>query len=323
MQLSVIIVSYNTAKLTKQTIESIEKSLVENSPLRKNFEVIVVDNQSSDDTLAVLKKIKAENKLTLKIVEAKENLGFGRANNLGFKMATGQEILFLNSDTVVQKGALENLVDFYRTQQKQKKIGLLAARLMNKDGTEQAQGGDAPSLLTLFNTMFFLDDIPFLGKLLPSVQHTGRRFAPKEVQTKTLVQKHWVAGTAVMIDRDLFEKMEGFDPAIFMYGEDQELAYRLEKKGYKNYILTTSKITHYGSASSSSGRAIVGEIKGYLYFWQKHKKENQFDYLRSLLWLAMLIRIVIFSFKKDEKKTKIYNNCLQVVENCRWQTQKN
>ncbi len=322
MQLSIIIVSYNTCKLTLATIASVKKSLADNSNLKNNYEIIVVDNQSKDDSVKELKKLQtaqltatANEKINLKIVEANENLGFGRANNLGFKKATGQYVFFLNSDTIVKEGAIEKLIAYYQEQEKAKKpLGLLAAQLENEDGSLQAQGGDLPSLMTIINTMLFVDDLPIVGKYLPSVQHTGKRFRESEVEKKTVIKKGWVAGTAFLVRRDLFEEIAGFDPGIFLYGEDQELSYRLTKKGYWHGILTGARVTHLGSASSSSARAICGEILGYFYFFQKYKSKSQSDYLKMILWLAMMIRLTVYTLKKDKKRQEIYELATQTVE---------
>ena len=322
MQLSIIIVSYNTCKLTLQTIDSVTKSLLKNSPLKNNYEVIVVDNDSHDESVAELKKIqsrqlkeKRENEGVLKIIESKKNAGFGSANNLGFKSATGQYVLFLNSDTIVQKGALEKLVDYYQTHEKDKKpLGFLAAQLLNTDGTWQPQGGDLPNLLTIINTMLFVDDLPIVGKYLPSVQHTGRSFNQQEIDKKAVIKKPWVGGTAFLSSRELYETMTGFDENIFLYGEDQELCYRVVKAGYWNGILTGAHIMHLGSASSSSARAIAGEITGYFYFFYKYKPAGQMIYLKMILWLAMMIRLTVYTLKKDAKRKEVYELATQTVE---------
>lgn len=313
MQLSVIIVSYNTAKLTLATVNSIYQTIDQKSPLWQNFEVIVVDNHSHDQTIDQLKKLKKNN---LKIIAAQENLGFSRANNLGFKQATGQYILFLNSDTIVAPQSLEKLVAYYQTHQRDKKpLGLLAAQLVNTDGSYQPQGGDTPTLLSIFNTMFFIDDLPLVGRYLPAVQHTGRRFDARAIDKQTFISKDWVAGTAVLIYRELLEDNGGWDEQIFMYGEDQELSYRLHQLGYRHGILTTATITHLGSASSSSERALVGEIMGYFYFFRCYRRPNKLVYLKAILWLATVWRVFVFSYlKKDQKRARAYTNALAAIE---------
>lgn len=317
MVLSIIIVSYNTCELTLQTIKSVAGSLTKNSPLKKNYEVIVVDNQSSDESVSELKKLREGKSIDgkLKIITAQTNLGFGKANNLGFKSATGDYVLFLNSDTKVEKGALEKLLNYYQAHEKDKQpLGMLAAQLLNVDGSYQPQGGDLPSLSSIMGTMLFFDDLPVIGRWLPSVQHTGRRFNQREVEKKAIIKKGWVAGTAFLIGRELYAAVEGFDPAIFLYGEDQELAYRLRQKGYWHGIVTGARVVHYGSASSGSARAIGGEILGYFYFFRKYKPARQLVYLKMILWLAMMIRLTVYTLRKNEKTRQVYELATQTVE---------
>ena len=320
MQLSIIIVSYNTKKLTLQTVRSLQQAIGQDSPLADNWEMIVVDNDSHDRTVEALEKLGRQN---LKIIRAGENLGFGRANNLGFKRATGQLILFLNSDTIVPAGTLEKMTAYYLNERervwKKRKLGLLAAGLRNADGTIQPQGGDLPSLGTIGSAMFFVDDLPVLNRFLPSVQHTGRRFNAQKAVSVEFERKGWVAGTAVMIHRDLITDFGGWDENIFMYGEDQEWSYRLHQKGFYHGILQTAPITHLGSASGGSAFALVGEVKGYLYFFQKYKSREQWDWLKLILWLAMFTREFVFGvLKKDSKRADAYSQALSVVEEARY-----
>jgi len=317
MKLSVIIVSYNTSRLTVQTVKSVVKAVGKKSPLTNDYELIVVDNKSHDDTVVQLQKLKLKN---LKVVQSGENLGFGRANNLGFKSATGQVILFLNSDTIMQAGSLEKLTDFcldhfQRERRAKKKLGLVAMNLLNQDGSLQPQGGDLPNLATIGAALFCLDDLPVLRRFLPSVQHTGRRFRPESLQKNEFVRKGWVGGTAVAIHRDWWTDYGGWDPEIFMYGEDQELCYRMKQEHFYHGILTTAKVTHLGSASSSSAFALHGELAGYLYFFRKYKSRQQWDWLKLILWLACWWRVVIFSLiKKDEQRAAVYLQGIQLVE---------
>jgi GT2 family glycosyltransferase len=313
MQLSIIIINYKTPDLTLQTIESVYQSLTKKSPLANNLEVIVIDNHSQDESLNRLRQLSYPH---LKIIANQTNAGFGTANNLGFKQATGQYILFLNSDTIVCTGALEKLIAYYQqTWHKQKKLGLLAMQLLNPDGSLQPQGGDLPTLLTVATTMFFLDDLPFLRRFLPSVQHTGRRFNAKLVARRSFIRQGWVAGTAVLTRREHLEDYGGWDENIFMYGEDQELAQRFRQHGLKHGILTSARVTHFGSASSSSKNAILGEIKGYLYYFQKYYPPWQLTVLLAILWFALLIRSLVFALiKKDKKRSHIYGSALSLID---------
>ena len=300
-KLSVIIVSYNTAQLTVQAVRSVLATGVGAADL----EIIVVDNNSHDETLAELKKIKDKR---LKLVESGENLGFGRGNNLGIVHSQGSYYLFLNSDTLVKPGALETLLKTYRQQEKQGvKLGLLAAGLRNPDGTYQVQGGDLPSLIAAASQWWFWDDLPLIGKYLPSIQKTGRNWR------KSVHWQGWVGGTAVMVNRDLLERFGAWDEKIFMYGEDIDLSWRLFKAGYKNGLVPAAEIIHFGQASSSSKNAILGEVKGLLYVWEKYCGSRGLWCLKKIIAWGCILRILFYSIQAKREQQKIYGEALEVV----------
>jgi GT2 family glycosyltransferase len=318
MTLSVIIVSYNTANLTLGSIASAWDDAQASSMLKGKTEFIVVDNHSQDDSLKLLNKFKKEKASSnIIIISKQKNLGFAAANNLAIKKARGKYILLLNSDTFVQPKALELLFTHHQQASRHQKIahlGILAATLLNTDGTLQPQGGDLPTLFSLFTHMTLLDDLPFFGKLLPSVQHTGYR------QTETLkkssldvllTKRGWVAGTAVLIKKQVFEEIGLLDENIFMYGEDVEFCLRAKNHHWETAIDPSAKITHLGSASSSSSNAIKGEFNAYLYIWSKHKPLWQIPLVKMILKLGAALRWFLFgTIFRDNHKMKVYQNLL-------------
>lgn len=323
MLLSVIIVSYNTKDLTLQTVDSVADS-VKNSKLLKNkLEIIVVDNNSHDDTVSELKKIKKTLSIPVTIIENKTNAGFAKANNAGVAVAQGEYILFLNSDTIVQEGALENMVqrfldDATESDEDIQELGILSPVLLNTDLTYQAQGGSRPNLFTLFVHMCFLDDLPLIGKLLPSTQHTGKAntLTLRYLDTETeLIPQDWVAGTALMTSKQVLDTIGLLDQNIFMYGEDTELCMRAQNHHYRVAIDPTARIIHLQSASSSSENAIRGEFKGYQYIFAKHAPSFQATLARIILQLGALLRIFLFSYiAVNKQKAAIYKSVLSDLE---------
>ena len=312
MKLSIIIVSYNTAEMTVQTVQSVLASLSQ-VKWSKQVEIVVVDNDSHDDTIKKLRQIKDKR---LKVYNTGANLGFGRGNNYGLARSSGELVLFLNSDTVVREGAIEKLVDYYQQHHRQPvELGLLAAQLLNPDGSYQPQGGDLPTLWSVAGTMLGLDDVPIVGKYLPAVQHTGKRFEVNEVETTEWLEKGWVGGTAVLTARKLLEQFGDWDEQIFMYGEDQELCYRWRRLGFHHGILTTAQIVHYGSVSAGSKNAVLGEIKGYFYFWRKYQPDWQLAVLGWILTVAMWERVMVYRWlKRDKKRAEIYQAAMAEVK---------
>ena len=309
MQLSIIVVSYNTASLTEQTVRSIEASLALSPDLRKSSEILVVDNNSTDESIARLKVLQKEFPHFIHLIENTENVGFARANNQAIEKSSGEFILLLNSDTIVQGDAIPQMVKAFQQHPVQEqtaalqsaggaldKLGILAAQLQNTDGSPQPQGGSFPTLFSLFCHMSLLDDVPFLGQFLPSTQHTGRRQSLATETSMTGVQQQdWVGGTAMMVRRVLITEIGSLDEKIFMYGEDVEWCMRAKNHHWDVAILPSAKITHLGSASSSSKKAILGELKAYQYIWAKHKPLWQQQFANMILKLGIELRIFLFA----------------------------
>jgi GT2 family glycosyltransferase len=326
MLLSIIIVSYNTQKLTLQTLESALKDIETSSFLGGETEVIVVDNKSSDDSVSVLRQFIKTSSTPISLIENSTNAGFAQANNLGIKQSTGKYVFLLNSDTLVQDGALTKMVQAMENSPQDEvtahlaswvgkldKLGIVAPTLLNPNGTLQAQGGSFPTLLSLAVQMLFLDDLPIIGAFLPSTQHTGRNQRFSRAKHQQFYQQDWVGGTAMLIRRELLEETGLLDQNIFMYGEDIELCMRAKAHHWDVAIYPAAKITHYGSASSSSKNAILGELKGYLYIWAKHKPIWQMFIAKLILKLGSLLRWGIYSVLNQTEKASIYMTAIKDV----------
>ena len=334
--LSVIVVSYNTKKLTLQTLESLLADIKSSALLKKDSEIYVVDNNSQDGSLEAVKKFFNKAKFrNYQLIANKQNLGFARANNQALRNAKGQHLMLLNSDTIVKKGTLETLIKTFldhpdqlataSTQDSEKIVdylGILSPTLLNTDGSLQPQGGSKLSLCAIFNQMFFLDDIPVLGRFLPSTQHTGRNqrpssqklFLDQNKQKTTLIHKDWVAGTAMLIKRSVIDRIGYLDKNIFMYGEDQEFCLRAKNHHFDIAIHPAAKITHLGSASSSSKNAILGEFKSYLYIWKKHFPAWQQPLLRLILKAGALWRYLIYRLTGKGLQATIYREALAIIK---------
>lgn len=319
MTVSVIIVSYNTAELTIQTIESVLQSLHQDPSLEKHSEVIIVDNASSDDSVKRISEHQRQHHWRGILIRNKRNLGFAQANNLALKQAQGEYLFLLNSDTIVQGPALPELVSIFEAhplqnqtadlasaqQNSEDRLGLVAAQLLNADGSVQAQGGSLPSLLSLFFHMSLLDDIPFLGHWFPSTQQTGRRQTIPP-PSSDLVPSGWVGGTALMIRRAVVKEIGPLDQNIFMYGEDIEYCARARAHHWDIAICPRAHVIHLGTASSTPGHALAGEFQGYLYFWSKHKPLWQLPLVRAILLLGACLRTVLFATMGDRQRSRIY-----------------
>lgn len=232
---SVIFVSYNTRELTLQSIASVFGSLVD---LDFSVEIIVVDNASNDDSAgAVRQRFPA-----VKVIEAGGNIGFGRGNNLGAESAAGKALLLLNTDTIVQQGAIEKM---FKTLNENPQHGVVGALLLNQDGSYQDCILNYPTAWRTFCDYFWLNR---LSQWIPMF---SGQFAPKPIHgfgKQHPVQA--VHGAALMIPATLFRLLEGFDPAYFMYFEECDLCKRVADSGYSIIHQPDARVIHLISQSS-------------------------------------------------------------------------
>lgn len=235
MQLSVIIVNYNVKHFLEQCLFSVQKAIQ-----NMRAEIIVVDNNSTDGSMAYLKPKFAN----VNFLENKENCGFAKACNQGLNIATGNYILFLNPDTIVPEDCFEKCIQFF-TQHAD--AGALGIRMIDGSGKFLKESKRAfPSPLTSLYKLFGF------AKLFPksktfSQYHLGHLAQDKANEIDVL------AGAFMMIRKEVLDKTGGFDERFFMYGEDVDLSYRIQKSGYKNYYFPDSSIIHFKGESTRKG----------------------------------------------------------------------
>jgi len=273
VQLSIIVLSFNTKKLTLACIDSIlkhYKKQLEDSV----FEIIVVDNNSSDDTVATInKQLITNNKKYFKIITNKENFGFAKGNNIGAKQARGKYLFFLNSDTQVEDSGLVEMVDFL---DKHKNVGVCGAKLINADKTTQPSAGKFYNIIPLVLVLVGTERLGFV------------RFSPVDIS-----QVDWISGGAMMVQGDLFKRLSGFDENFFMYMEDMELCYRAKKLGADTYFYPNISIVHKELGSSNRTFAILSIYKGLLYFYKKHKSSWEYIIVSGLLKAKAFVAIFL------------------------------
>lgn len=323
MLLSVIIVSYNTKQLLLDTLNSVLINIKNSSLLNQSSEVLVVDNNSVDESVAASHQLLSTSGVAFEVIANQDNKGFASANNQALTKAQGTYILLLNSDTIVKPGALEQLVTTFEKNPIQEstadlqsagksidRLGIVAAQLYNPDGSIQPQGGSFPTLFSLSSHMLMLDDIPVVGRFLPSTQHTGKR--QSKIQGQHLLTMDWVGGTAMMIRKETLQETGPLDQNIFMYGEDVELCLRAQAHHWDIAIDPQAQIEHFGSASSTSENALKGELKGYLYLWSKHKPLWQLPLVKLVLKAGCLLRVVVFgTISNQPAKVAVYRSLLR------------
>jgi hypothetical protein len=285
--LSIIIASFNTKKLTQEAINSVIKNT-------KNitFEFIVVDNNSKDGSLEALRKLAAQHK-NITLVVNKENVGFGAANNQGMRLAKGRYFLLLNTDTVTTNNVLYEMVKWM---DKNTKVGISSCSLKYESGTIQATGGYFPTLGKVFAWMMFLDDLPGISSVIKSF-HPMHERSPLGANTGFYKNDHamdWVTGAFLMIRAEAAREVGYFDKDYFMYMEEVDYCFRAKKLGWQVMYLPRWSIIHYGGGSAGKEFSLTSEVAGLKVFYKKHLPKWQFPILRLIIKIGALLRIPIF-----------------------------
>lgn len=301
MDISIVIVSFNTKKLLVDCIKSIKKYTK-----GVDYEIIVVDNASEDGSDQAARDLEA------KVIKNDKNLGFAKANNQGVKASSGDFVLFLNSDTVITGNLLKEMVSWMR---KNPDAGVSTCALKNKDGSIQATGGYFPTLIRVFSWMT-IQDFPLVDKLIKPFHplHSKAGFSRGEDFYSSKKELDWVTGAFLLVQKDILEKVGGWDETFFMYVEETDLCYRIKKEGYKVWYLPRWNITHYGGASSKASEfSLLREYEGVKKFYRKHYPAWQYQFLRLFLKIGALGRIVLFGIIEGGKTAKIYVKAFKIA----------
>jgi GT2 family glycosyltransferase len=281
IDISIIIVSYNTKALMHSCLSSIEKTLWE--ALTK--EIIVVDNGSTDGTVEKVKK----NFPDVTVIENKKNIGFAAGNNQGIKASRGRYILLLNSDTEVYPETLKKMVEFVDAH---KKAGASTCKLVLPDGSMDPachRGFPTPWAAYTYFTG--------LEKLFPRT----RIFGQYHMGYLDITKPHRVdciSGAFFLTKRDVIESIGMLDERFFMYGEDIDWAYRMRHNGWEVWFNPEVRIIHYkkqsgreSGAKESKGVAEMHFLNTMKIFYQKHY-EKKYNWLTTrFVYLSIFVKI--------------------------------
>lgn len=271
MQISIIIVNYNTKHLTADCIDSIIAKTSE-----VEYEIILVDNASSDGSQ---EKFSSDERILF--LEAGDNLGFGKANNLGAQHAKGDYIFFLNSDTLLLNNAIYEMWR-YCEEHKEDNIGGLGCILC--DGNNQRCHSYAK-----LNTW---KDIVKSYFIAPFCKSKAKEIIAMDAEdeSKDAFEVGYVTGADLFVSRKVIDECGRFDPDFFMYSEESEMQWRFKKHGYKNMIIKSPKIMHLEGMSQAKKKSptmkkiIMTQSSLYLYV---KKTSSKFEYLLFQLLFPM------------------------------------
>ena len=290
MKISVIIVTYNTATETLACLRSVlaSKNL-------DNFEIIVIDNNSSDDTADQIK----EHFPQVKLIKNSENRGFAKAVNQGIKISSGKYIFMLNPDAEVEPNTISKLASYL---EKNHQVGIVGPKILNFDGTIQRSVGPLPTL------KHALYEALLLSRIFPnSLEFGSLRMAGFDFYKTQLVAK--LTGAALLMRREVFDAYGLFDEQYFLYYEETDLMLRMHRQGkYQIVFYPDATVRHHlnkslGATSAKTVNYSLTSMNHYYrknYGWVYNFFENLFTFLGAITnSLALLVMLPFTSKAKS------------------------
>ena len=282
--ISIIIVNFNQKKFLKPCLGSIFENF-----RTYPFEVIVVNNSPAED----LKDLQSE--FGFKLIQ-NENKGYSQANNLGASHSSGEYLFFLNADTLIRSDFLNDFAERFSG----KDFGAVGLKLHNEDGTFQ---------LSFWKENNFFNEIENKKDEKHFSERDKDYMTKKEREYLEIKEVDWVTGAAMIIRKDVFQKIKGFDEKYFLFYEDADICKTLSDSGYKNYFYPFSNIMHY------KGENVNSEFNDSTYYFSK---ESQLIYYKKHNGLLnnLIIRVYLFvkfSFLYLTSFRKIYLRILKLT----------
>lgn len=250
MKLSVVILNYNVRYFLEQCIRSVQKSII-----TIEAEIIVIDNNSSDDSCQMVKTLFPE----ILLIENKDNVGFSKANNQAVKEAKGEYVCILNPDTAVSEHTFISVLKYVETINN---LGALGVYLM--DGT----GAFLPESKR---------NVPTPKASMLKLLGIGRDYYANHVSKEKRGDVDILVGAFMLLKRSVYNEVNGFDEDYFMYGEDIDFSYKISKAGYSNHYMGDVTVMHYKGESTQKDKAYFDRFYGAMkIFYSKHFHTNIF-----------------------------------------------
>ncbi len=296
LDLSIVIVNYNTKQFTAQCLDSIYSN-----PPDCRYEIVVVDNASTDDSADWLEDLYPG----VNLVHSQENRGIAGGNNLGIRASTGRYVLLLNNDTLVLPEMIDRVISFMDGHPE---AGGVGGQLLNEDGSFQSGFFEFP---TLFQQFLIVTKI---GQLI-------RPYYPSRPPVSEILQVDWMSTAFMLFRREALEFVGLVDEEFFIYSDESDLQYRLKEAGWPLYYHPDVQTIHFGGRSLTPWRRRNMVYRGYLLFFEKHYGYLEALLLRGLFLLVSALKIPIWGMatlwpdNRDRSKHELASN-LAILRMC-------
>jgi GT2 family glycosyltransferase len=281
--LSIIIVSWNTASLLENCVASILAN-----PPTSPFEIWVVDNASTDDSPRMVR----EKFPQVHLLQNQENVGFARANNQAIQRCTAKYVLLLNPDTLVASGALQALIDFL---DKHPEAGAVGARILNPNGSLQISSHPEPTLSRELWRLFHLD------ALLPYAAYPLTRWETNQPQAVDVL-----IGACLLLRKKVLDQVGFLDEDYFIYSEEVDLCYRIQRAGWRMYWVPQAEVVHFGGQSTQQvpTEMFLNLYHSKIKYFRKHYGWSAAQIYKLILRIAAFARLVLAPFAIFERSSR-------------------
>jgi len=296
VDMSIVLVCWNN----KDYLDPCLKSLYEGG-LKSSFDVVVVDNGSTDGSQQML----AEKYPDVKIIQNEGNVGLGKASNQGIEATNGRHVLLFNNDTLVDGPSLDVLVEYLDAHPE---AGATAGRLLNPDGSFQSGFAPFSTLLEEFLIVTHIGELLWPGY-------------PSHGDSTEIKTTGWMSSACLLVRRAALDQVGLLDESYFIYGDEADLQYRLNKAGWKVVFLPNSSTIHFGGRSMDRWKRRKMVYRGKMMFYKKNYGFVSTLLLRLLFFVMSLLKLLVWVVgfllpsRNDQAKKELRSN-LEVMGLC-------
>lgn len=274
MKLSIVILNYNVQHFLELCLRSVEAAIT-----NIDAEIIVVDNNSKDGSCNMVKALFPK----VNLIENKKNLGFSKGNNIGVLKAKGEYLCILNPDTVVAEDTFSKILNFSDSKEN---LGILGCKLINGSGEFLPESKR---------------NIPKVNVALKKILGFSKSYYANHLSKENIGKVDVLVGAFMLLKKEIYNEVGGFDEDYFMYGEDIDLSYKILKAGYNNYYYGGSTVIHYKGESTLRDKNYARRFFGAMQiFYEKHFKQNLF--FDMIVWLGIKLAFVFRKTRKTKEK---------------------
>ncbi len=295
IDVSVILVNYNTKQMTSECIASIKEHTKRNS-----YEIIMVDNASKDGSVEFIRNAHPD----VRVVINTDNEGFGRANNKGASVACGKYLFILNTDTLLRNDAIAEFVDF--CEKNGETTGAVGGWLIDGKGDDSLSAAYFTTLKNASEDYWVLLKNKFRKNKFKCEKYiiNPSSEAVKDVEV--------VIGADIFVRKSIFDEVGGFDPDFFMYHEEMHMCHKIIQKGYKNYIIKGPEVIHLcgGSSKENINKTIMMDRSLFIYFKKIGIDKLPLSFRMDFMWIR---KLYFWKNKYSKQDRKLYTKTIKDI----------